>query len=59
MVGPSGEIVREAGDEGQRQLPLIRQDLHDFMGRYLGEDGVYLPSGTWAIMATKPPDPPS
>jgi ubiquinone/menaquinone biosynthesis C-methylase UbiE len=53
LVGPSGEIVREAGEEGQRRLPEIRNDLAQLMRANLREDGVYLPSSTWAIMARK------
>jgi SAM-dependent methyltransferase len=53
LVGPSGEIVREAGKEGQRKLPEIRRDLGELMGPYLRADGVFMPSSTWAIMARK------
>lgn len=54
LVGPSGEIIREAGDEGQQKLPQIRRDLHGLMSPYLRPDGVYMPSSTWAITAHKP-----
>jgi len=53
LVGPAGEIIREAGDEGQEKLPNIRQEMKDFLGRHLRDDGVYLSSSTWAIMARK------
>ena len=53
VVGPSGEIVREAGDEGRRKLPEIRRDLGILMAPYLRDDGVFMPSSTWAIMARK------
>jgi len=53
LVGPSGEIVREAGEEGQRKLPMIRRDLAELMTPYLHDDGVFMPSSTWAIMARK------
>src|SRR5689334_1007431 len=53
LVGPSGEIVREAGEEGQRRLPEIRKALAKLMEANLREDGVYLPSSTWAIVARK------
>ncbi len=54
LVGPSGEIIREAGDEGQRKLPLIRKEMADYMRRHVRADGtVWLPSSTWAIMARK------
>lgn len=52
LVGPSGEIIREAGEEGQRHLPAIRAELARLMGDYTRDDGqVWMPSGTWAIMA--------
>ena len=54
LVGPSGEIIREAGTVGQEKLPLIRQELLDLMSRYQRQDGtVWMPSGTWIIMARK------
>ena len=54
LVGPSGEIVREAGEEGQRKLPDVRSDLRDLMSPYLRDGGVFMPSSTWSIMARKP-----
>jgi SAM-dependent methyltransferase len=54
LVGPSGEIIREAGEEGQRRLAEIRRELHDLMAPYLRDEGVFMPSSTWAIMARKP-----
>jgi SAM-dependent methyltransferase len=54
LVGPSGEIVREAGEEGQRKLPEIRRELRELMEPYLRAEGVFMPSSTWAIMARKP-----
>jgi SAM-dependent methyltransferase len=53
LVGPSGEIVREAGDEGQRKLPTLRADLRKLMEPYLRDEGVMMPSSTWVIMARK------
>ncbi len=53
MVGPSGEIIREAGPEGQRRLPEIRRDLTAIFRDHLRSDGVWLPSSSWAIAASK------
>lgn len=54
LVGPSGEIVREAGEEGQRRLPEIRERLAKSLRSYAQPDGsVYLPSSTWMIAARK------
>ena len=54
LVGPSGEIIREAGAEGERQLPNIRRNLTAYLEPHMREDGVYLPSSTWAFRADKP-----
>ncbi len=63
LVGPSGEIVREAGAEGQRRLPEIRARLERLMRDHLRESGnqsgnesargVYMSSGSWVIVARK------
>ena len=54
LVGPSGEIIREAGELGQRKLPAIREEMAAFMRQHMRDDGtVWLPSSTWAIMARK------
>lgn len=53
LVGPSGEIVREAGEEGRRRLPEIRAKLEELLRPHLRADGVHLPSSTWTIMARK------
>jgi hypothetical protein len=53
LVGPSGEIVREAGDEGQRRLPEIRARLAEMLREHLRDEGVFLPSSTWMIVAKK------
>jgi hypothetical protein len=54
LVGPSGEIIREAGEEGRRMLPIIRRELRELLEPYLRTGGVFMPSSTWAIMARKP-----
>jgi SAM-dependent methyltransferase len=58
LVGPSGEIVREAGEEGRRALPTIRAKLAELFRPYERADGVYMPSSTWFIRARKDPAPP-
>ena len=54
LVGPSGEIIREAGPLAEPVLPKIRADLAEYLTPHLREDGVYLPSSSWAIVARKP-----
>jgi len=53
MVGPSGEIIREAGDLGQEKLPELVDDMKNTMSEYEKDDGVILDSSTWLIMARK------
>ena len=53
MVGPAGEIIREAGEEGKRQLPAIREGVRAAFSPHLRKDGVFIPSSTWAITARK------
>jgi SAM-dependent methyltransferase len=53
LVGPSGEIVREAGEPGMRSLPQIRAELAGLFRPSLRGDGVYLDSSTWFIRARK------
>jgi SAM-dependent methyltransferase len=52
LVGPSGELVRLAGEEGQRRKPELRARLADLFRAYLRDDGVFMPSSTWLISAT-------
>ncbi len=53
LVGPSGEIVREAGEEGKRRLPEIRARLAALLRPHTREDGVYMASSTWMIAARR------
>ena len=53
MVGPSGEIIREAGDLGQEKLPELVDDMKNTMSEYAKDGGVILDSSTWLIMARK------
>lgn len=54
LVGPSGEVVREAGEEGQRRLPEVRERLGRRLREHMRPDGsVHLPSSTWMIAARK------
>ncbi|MEW6144544.1 MAG: class I SAM-dependent methyltransferase [Thermodesulfobacteriota bacterium] len=53
LVGPSGEIIREAAELGQEKLPLVREDMKRAMEPYVKNGGVYMPSSTWFIMARK------
>jgi SAM-dependent methyltransferase len=51
LVGPSGEIIREAGALGEQGLPAIKEKMAAALRPYLRDDGVWLPSSTWMIVA--------
>lgn len=53
-LGPAGEIIRLAGEEGERLVPEVRKALGETLGRYLRDEGVWAPSSTWFISATNP-----
>lgn len=54
MVGPSGEIIREAGELGQRKLPEIRAKLAELMESRRRPDGqVWAPASAWVIVARR------
>ena len=53
LVGPSGEIIREAESLGEEKLPVIREDMKNSMAPHEKEGGVFMPSSTWFIMAVK------
>jgi hypothetical protein len=53
-LGPAGEIICLAGDDGERLKPLVVAALREALGKYARGDGVWAPSSTWIISATNP-----
>lgn len=53
-LGPAGEVMRLAGEEGARRQPEVRQALSQAMSRYVREDGVWAGSSTWFVSARNP-----
>ena len=53
-LGPAGEIIRLAGDEGQRRKPQVMAALKEALEPYSRGNGVWAPSSTWFITATNP-----
>ncbi len=53
-LGPSGEIIRLAGAEGERLRPTVVEALRETLARYQRADGVWAPSSTWFITARNP-----
>lgn len=54
-IGPAGEIIRLAGDEGERLKPTVMAALQDVIGKHAREDGsIWAPSSAWFITAHNP-----
>ena len=50
-LGPAGEIIRLAGDTGQKMIPQIRAALLERLEPLLTPEGVWAPSSAWLITA--------
>jgi len=50
-LGPAGEIIRLAGDEGERLEPRVAAALRETLSKYARQDGVWAPSSTWFVTA--------
>jgi ubiquinone/menaquinone biosynthesis C-methylase UbiE len=53
-LGPAGEIIRLAGEEGQKLKPQVVEALTEALAPFARTDGVWAPSSTWFISATNP-----
>ena len=53
-LGPAGEIIRLAGEEGQRLKPEVMEALRETLTPYLKDTGVWAPSSAWFITARNP-----
>jgi len=53
-LGPAGEIIRLAGEEGENCKPQVVAALKEAFTPYTRPDGVWAPSSTWFISATNP-----
>jgi len=51
-LGPAGEIIRLAGEEGEVLKEPVKQALAETLSKYARKDGVWGPSSTWFISAT-------
>jgi SAM-dependent methyltransferase len=50
-LGPAGEVMRLAGDEGEKRKPAVIAALKDALAPYVHADGVVMPSSTWIVTA--------
>lgn len=53
-LGPAGEIIRLAGDEGVRLRPQVVVALTEALAPFVRADGVFAPSSTWFVTARNP-----
>jgi SAM-dependent methyltransferase len=52
-LGPAGEIIRLAGDAGERCRALVIAALRETLSAYERNDGIWAPSSTWFVTACK------
>ena len=53
-LGPAGEIIRLAGEEGEKRKPQVVAALRETLAPYVRNDGVWGPSSTWFVTARNP-----
>ena len=53
-LGPAGEIMRLAGDEGTRRNDEVVAALRDALAPHKRADGVWMPSSSWFVSAVNP-----
>lgn len=53
-LGPAGEIIRLAGEEGAKRKPQVVAALKETLAPFARTDGIWAPSSTWFITATTP-----
>jgi ubiquinone/menaquinone biosynthesis C-methylase UbiE len=53
-LGPAGEIIRLAGEAGERLRPEVEGALRDALSPYARGGGVWAPSSTWFVTARNP-----
>ena len=54
-LGPAGEIIRLAAEEGERRKEQVAAALREVLGVYRRDDGsVWAPSSTWFVSARNP-----
>jgi len=53
-LGPAGEIIRLAGEEGTKRKVQVVAALKQILEPYSRSNGVWAPSSTWIITARNP-----
>ncbi|MDP9002764.1 MAG: class I SAM-dependent methyltransferase [Myxococcota bacterium] len=50
-LGPAGEVMRLAGEEGELRKPAVISALREALAPYVHGEGVVMPSSSWIITA--------
>jgi ubiquinone/menaquinone biosynthesis C-methylase UbiE len=53
-LGPAGEIIRLAGEEGAKRKPQVVAALREALAPFVRPNGVWGPSSTWFVTAVNP-----
>jgi ubiquinone/menaquinone biosynthesis C-methylase UbiE len=53
-LGPAGEVIRLAGEEGEKRKPQVVAALKEALAPFVRANGVWAPSSTWFITAKNP-----
>jgi ubiquinone/menaquinone biosynthesis C-methylase UbiE len=53
-LGPAGEIIRLAGDEGTKRKPKVVEALRATLSTFQRADGIWAGSSSWFVLATNP-----
>lgn len=53
-IGPAAELIRLAGDEGEKIRPRLVADLRDAYADFERDDGVWAPASSWIVTAVNP-----
>jgi ubiquinone/menaquinone biosynthesis C-methylase UbiE len=48
-LGPAGEIIRLAKEEGEKRRPAVAAALRETLAPYERQDGIWAPSSTWFV----------
>ena len=53
-LGPAGEIIRLAGEEGIKRKPQVVAALREVLSPFARPDGIWAPSSAWFVTASNP-----
>ena len=53
-IGPAGEIMRLAGEEGVKRRDQVAESLRKTLAQFEREDGIWTRSSTWIVTARNP-----